>query len=94
MQGVTGSIPVVSTKNPVHFGEWDFYLLLLTSSLLLKAERVSVPNGGAPPEPLAVSYAALPRILIRVNAEKQKENAKHFSAIYRAFRGYNRGEAA
>ena len=31
---VTGSIPVISSKNPVHASGRDFYFLLLTSSLL------------------------------------------------------------
>jgi len=35
-------------------GIFTYYFLHL--HYYLKAERVSVPNGGAPPEPLAVSY--------------------------------------
>ena len=40
-QEVNGSIPSVSTKNPVHFCERDFYLLLLTFSLLLQKRNAS-----------------------------------------------------
>ncbi len=56
MREVAGSNPSAPTKAPFAKanGIFSYHFLLLL--YYLKAERASVPNGGAPPELLAVSF--------------------------------------